>query len=418
MSRSINKNMKLSSMVVKWCNSTIKQQTKKSTVAVVLVVQNAIAARGLPVVYSRNSSGKTLRDRYNKNGVSNRMLAKAVDVLTDLGLITSTLGVWGKGNDDENIPSTFMATQTLLDLFPHSEVEFIRKNYQDTVETTLLRNTDGVLVDYVDSKKTVGMGVVTSGINLINGLYQYEHNGCELSNDGLVRIFNNTFEKGGRYYRSDIQQIKQRDKEGNTLAIQDTRLGLTIDGEPVVECDFGSLHPFLICALHNMDTSRFNGDIYSEMLPENYVAQDRQLFKMALLFMFNSKTRDKALAAVQKEINFNTGVYSFHYATSVIPRIEQMLPEFSDFFYRDDSYGLTLQNIDSHIMEEIMKQFIQRKAPLCPVHDSVVVRARDEGFAVEVMCKAFRKIVGKDNPRFSIKVSRWDGSQSLFQFGL
>ena len=79
MSRSINKNMKLSSMVVKWCNSTLKQQTKKSTVAVVLVVQNAIAAKGLPVVYSRNSSGKTLRDRYNKNCVSNKMLAKAVD---------------------------------------------------------------------------------------------------------------------------------------------------------------------------------------------------------------------------------------------------------------------------------------------------------------------------------------------------
>jgi len=417
MSRGINKNMRLSSMVVKWCNTVMKSQPRKTIVAVVLVAQNAIAAKGLPVTYLRRGEGKTVKSRYNTSGVSNRMLSKAVDTLTKLGLLVSTVGVWGKGNDEENIPSSFMATQTLLDLFPPSEVEFINKTYKQTVETTLLRDGDGVLIDYLDNKYTVSMHTVTSSINTINSLYAYTHQDKNISNDGLVRIFNETFEKGGRYYRSDVQQIKQRDEKGNTLDIQDTRLGLLIDGEPVVECDYGSLHPFLICALHNMDASRFNGDIYSDMLPENYVPADRQLFKLALLFMFNSKTRDSALKAVQKEINFNKGVYSFHYATSVIPRIEQLLPEFSDFFYREDSYGLTLQNIDSRIMEEIMKQFIQKKYPLCPVHDSIVVRAKDEGFAVEAMCKAFRKVVGQENPHFSIKVSRWDGSQSLFKFG-
>lgn len=418
MSRGINKNMSLSSMVVKWCSTNYKSLTRKVVIAVVLVVENAIAANGLPVTYNRKKE-KAVKNRYNKYGVSNSCFAKAVDILSIDGWITSSIGQWCGSNGcvEENVPSSFIATNKLLTAFPKSEVSYINNSYRVTAETTLLKDEEGDLLDYVDSTKTKSMSGVTSTMNTINSLFLYEHNDNLLSNDGVVRIFNQTFDKGGRYYRSDIQQIKQRDNKGNKLGIQDTRLGLRISGEPVVECDFGSLHPFLICALHNMDASRFSGDIYTELLPDNYVEADRQLFKLALLVMFNSKSRDKALQAVQQEINFNRGVYSFHYATSVIPRIESLLPEFVDFFYREDSYGLTLQNIDSCIMEDIMKQFIREKLPLCPVHDSIVVRACDEGFAVDAMCKSFRKIVKKDNPTFSIKVNRWDGSMSLFKFG-
>lgn len=401
-------------MIVEWVRSELGVKGRKRVLAFVVVTENAIAANGMLVSYSRSDS-LTDYGRYNKNNITNNMLKIAVDRLTECGYLQSTVGEY-KQQSETKSPSFFWATQTLLDKFPRSEVEFVCKSYADTVETVLLRDDEKNLVDYIDTRKTDKMNSTTKQINTINGLFVYQHMGREMSNDGLVRIFNQTFDKGGRYYRSDIQQIKQRDDEGNKLDIKETRLGLLIDGEPVVECDYGSLHPFLICALHNMDASRFGGDIYTEMLPDNYVDNDRQLFKMALLFMLNCRSRDKALKAVQQEINFSNGAFSFRYATDVVGRIEQMLPEFVDFFYREDSYGLTLQNIDSNIMEEIMKCFIAAKKPLCPVHDSVVVRACDEGYAVDSMAKAFRKITGVDNPHFSIKVKRWDGSESLFKY--
>ena len=281
------------------------------------------------------------------------MIKKVVDKLTALGYLESIVGN-ASPIEELRSYSMFCATDKLMTVFPESEVEYFKKSYRNSLVTVILKDADGNLVDYKDTRFTNKADRTTKLINSINSVHDFVFKGEYLSNDALVRIFNRTFDKGGRFYRTDVQSIKQRDEKGNKLDIQETRLGLTIDGEHVVECDYGALHPYIICAMNGIDAKRFSGDIYEDLLPVNYVAQDRNLFKKALLIMFNSTKRDKAISAVQKEINFSGGVYSFKSGIDVITMIEEKLPEFEDFFYREDSFGLTLQNIDSRIMDEII----------------------------------------------------------------
>lgn len=425
-SRFINKNITISSGIMKWVRGSYPSLKPKERTAVVVVVENAlsIGKKGC-ITYKRRKEGLE-PERYNVYRLPNQYLAKAVDLLVSSGYVLSTVGEYH--GDEDMTQSTFWPTDLLLYLFPASEVEYIKDQDRKTSTKIALRDNEKNLSDYKDNRKTVNMERQVGITNKINGMFAYAHITGSYVNDRLVRIFNESFDKGGRFYRSDIHQIKQRDKEGNKLSIEQTRLGLKIcekgreeendSWSNVVELDYGALHVILIACMHNMDISRYSGDIYSEMLPDNYIEQDRNLFKIALLIMINSRSRRSAMGAIRDTIN--NGFYSFKNASDVMDRIIDSLPEFEDFFFRSDSYGLTLQNVDSNIMERILKHFSDAGKPCIPVHDSIVVRAEDEEFAFDAMYNSFKdemKKYGCYSPVFSIVIKRWDGSSSRYKCG-
>lgn len=422
MSRGINKNMKMDVKVGRWLDSVVVESklllTKQQRNGCVLVLCNAISGRGCWTTYIRQSQ-KVEPRRYNKHRISNRTTSFAVDVLTTLGYLQSVVGE-AHPNPDKRTPSMFKATEQLLTLFGKDETKKIVSNYISTLETIQLRNDDKQSMDYVENNERRKMRTLVKQLNLLNAEHTFTHNYEVLDNQSIVRVFNHDFDKGGRFYRTDIQAIKQRDNAGVALPTTQTRLGVRIDNKPVIEVDYCCLHPTIICAMYNMDELRLvDYDIYLQCCNDNYVAADRLLFKKAVNIMFNSKSDLSAQGAINDEIHnattSNNGVnpYSWHNGWSVLKRVYEVLPEFKDFFCREDSFGLTLQNIDSRIMEEIVKRFIDARKPMVPVHDSCLVREGDEPFLVGVMEDAFRKITGNEEILITLKIERWNGTKHV-----
>ncbi|MDX9710543.1 MAG: hypothetical protein RBT64_13410, partial [Trichloromonas sp.] len=56
--------------------------------------------------------------------------------------------------------------------------------------------------------------------------------------------------------------------------------------------------------------------------------------------------------------------------------------------------GLTLQNLDSAITEDILISFMREGIPCLPVHDSYIVPARYKDRLYQKMMEAYEKVMG------------------------
>lgn len=421
MGRGLNKNIPSSSMIDGWMKKEMKidglSPTKRRGVAIILL--NAIAGDGEYVTYLRRTA-KVEDKRYNRWRISNTTFKWCVDALAEQGWIESVVGVSSPKEEDQ-CPSLFKATDKLLSLFPESEVVFVKKLYRESLETIVLRDAEKCDVGYRDNMERKQMRSVVKKLNLVNEKHIFKHNGELLNNSSMVRVFNETFTQGGRFYRADAHLIKQRDNEGLSMPAHMKRVGMTIDDCPVVEVDFGCLHPMIVCAKYNLLEERYLAkDFYSTFLNEaTCVGADRQLFKNAVNIMFNATSKRSAEKAIQEEItkakirNNNTYVYSWHTGSSVIDRVFEVMPDMTDFFCTENSFGRTLQHVDSCIAERIIERFVAAEKPIVPVHDSFLVKHTDEVFLCNAMEAAFRHVTGNADILITLKVSRHTGEEKV-----
>jgi len=254
-------------------------------------------------------------------------------------------------------------------------------------------------------------------LNERNKKHKFVHNGNVLDNSGMVRIFQEDWDSGGRWYRCDAHSIKQRDSLKNPLPVEQTRLGILIDNKPVIEVDFKSLHPLLVYAQEGLDVHKYKGDFYQYIMSCSDIElteADRQLIKLGVVIAFNSLDETKAAKALQQEINFNKGVYTFTKGWDVYKLIYDSLHEIQHYFCSTEGTGLHLQCIDSKIVEEVARAFVQLGKPLLPVHDSFVVKAEDENVLINNMCWSFRKVTGNDNIPIGLKIKRYDGTEDSY----
>ena len=100
--------------------------------------------------------------------------------------------------------------------------------------------------------------------------------------NGLYRVFNGSWEQGGRLYGHWVQNVPK----AHRTAIQ-------MDGSPTVECDYPQLHPTLLYALAELP---LDGD------PYEVTGWDRNVAKRALNIIFNALTYHDAIGAVAAAI--------------------------------------------------------------------------------------------------------------------
>lgn len=381
--------------------------------ALFIVLANAVAsASGSGCVrYSRNT-GVSIPRRYNKKGISVKTYIKAVSILENDGWIKNFTAPRNTGRD--KISSRYSVTNQLVSYFSLGDMLEQEKINLGTAETIIIRNKFGELIEYRETTNIAGMRNVVTSLNLVNNNYKVEHLGKVLDAANMVRIFKGTKTKGGRWYRCDIQQIKQRNADGTDLPIEQTRLGVLIDGGHVIEVDFNSLHPLLLCAKNNIMVDGLSTDIYRHILGEyNTNKVDRAVIKDSLLRILNVNTPEAAKGTIQKVLKKFGDATSFMLPSEVYNKIKQALPELYPYFHSKDQ-GLTLQYMDSMIVEEVANVFIEAGKPLLPVHDSFVVKEEDENMLIKAMCQSFRKVTGNDNIPIGLKIKRWDGSQESY----
>jgi DNA-binding ferritin-like protein (Dps family) len=197
----------------------------------------------------------------------------------------------------------------------------------------------------------------------------------------LHRVFNRkSFQYGGRAYGALHQNLPKH-----------MRPFIHINGEKTVEIDYSAYH---IRMLYNKKDIDYTDDPYSVCEgPEM-----RAIYKAVGLISINAK-KNEACGAIRDELKKRKLV-----APQRNERFKTLVRKFRDTHKPIEQYlfsgiGLTLQNIDGHIMNAILIRLMDKGILGLSVYDSVIVAEKHEAFTKEVMAEEYKNIMGF-NPRF------------------
>lgn len=184
----------------------------------------------------------------------------------------------------------------------------------------------------------------------------------------LRRIFNRgSFLFGGRFYGAAWQQMPKV-----------WRNRILIDGEPVVELDYGSLHPRM--AHHLYERVEAPEDCYAGIDAPREIAKKAV---SALINMENGATRPPRWFTVK-----DAGMPWASLFSAIAAELPRIVPHFAT------GVGLQLQRVDSDIAEQVMLHFAERDIPCLGVHDSFIVAERHSADLEATMRQAYRSRVG------------------------
>lgn len=188
----------------------------------------------------------------------------------------------------------------------------------------------------------------------------------------LTRIFKGTWERGGRLYGGSWQNLPQ-----------EARLGLTINGEAVVELDYRAIQPSMLYAQKG-----FPLDFDPYTVPGFDIP--REVGKV----QFNRLVNNSGKAPVKGGLVFDAETQKsfidkdeFHRYIASMKRMHEAI---SDSFYSDTS--LKLQYIDSSLALSVINRCLDDYIVCLPVHDSFIVPSRHHDKLREIMSSAYERV--------------------------
>ncbi len=325
------------------------------------------------VSYSRNRAWYAGRERYEGEGFTYRNVTGLVDHLVAETPWLTGLRARQGAHLTTGLQSTFTATPELMDA-----MSGVRTRYGlPDNGLVVLRNGDGCDVDYRDTQRTDRMRAEVLRINSHLRRQQVQIPGAQVRGDHLVmqgtrgevvvtphdagvrRIFNRgSWTMGGRLY-------------GWWQAVPKSyRSQMLLDGSPVAEPDFESLHAFIVYARAGL---RFEGDAYDV---GGGIHRDHA--KAAFVIGINAETDRAALGALVEKLGCEWG-----YAREVYEAVKARHAPVASSFGADE--GVRLMAIDGRIATRVLLECEARAMPVLPVHDSFVAKASDEAEMGSIM---------------------------------
>lgn len=236
-------------------------------------------------------------------------------------------------------------------------------------ESIILKNADKERVDYHDNPAIRRMRRRVEEMNeairgtLLTGVLPAP----------MVRIFNRTFNRGGRYYALG-GGWQSMSKEARKL--------ITIDGESVVEIDYKTLHPALLYAEAG---AALPEDCYS------IGSWPRALAKLGLLVLVNAPTKAKARYAIAHHKTMSAvavpgSQHALAAADELMDDIKAAHHRIAQYFHSDK--GAELMCLDSAIAETVMHLMLLNGVTVLPIHDSFLVQASKAELLEEAMQRA------------------------------
>lgn len=182
----------------------------------------------------------------------------------------------------------------------------------------------------------------------------------DLNNKFLVRIFNGSFERGGRCFGGFWQTIPS-----------ELRTFVEIDHKQTIEIDYSGMHVRILYAMNGLQCPEDPYDL------KQFSREDQ---KIAMLCMLNASSEDQAALALRRK-----GIRG---AVEMLKVLQERHGRIQEYFYT--GVGLQLMRIESDIAEEVMLRIIDRDGVCLPVHDSFLVDASRETQLREAMEVAFQ----------------------------
>jgi hypothetical protein len=369
-------------------SSVVREWKQKDGEAIGVVITNLVSCyrKNRKLVYSRNTGEKAL----SKKGITTGRIKKAVDYLTKSGYTHNYIGK-AHALEEKRVVSYILPTDLFIEKFCN-DVEAVRiaeLAYQDSYAYIELRDEDKNPVIFRTTERTKKLEEVVRKLNILNDICTIRDGNGDVLNNFYCRVFNIDFSRGGRFYRSDVLRIKNDES---------SRLDITINGNPVVEIDYGNLHFRIAAAREGIDLETVGSDVYSAMLdPEDMSASNRKIIKLAVNIMFNSLNEKKAQGAIQSEINKRKDEnYTLGKASQVMSLIRNAYPQFKDIFCMGDGFGSALQYHDSELAADVLSVMIEKNIPCLPVHDSFIIAREHCGLLSDTMGDCFRSRFGTD----------------------
>ncbi|KQY02934.1 hypothetical protein ASD37_25640 [Mycobacterium sp. Root135] len=356
-------------------------------------MQMAVAASALSIAVEKRRTGGGVHYARAKDayGVPARYrcdpsrswhyTTRSVDILIELGLIDQELGLWCPGA--EGSETVAWAAGDLMTVLG-SLVDMQDQVTHSRPEVIVLRDReDKKRVDYTETVETIAMRREVEYINDALARLQLGDGQGKVHIPPLRRVFNGSFERGGRHYCHG-------DSFQNMPSERRRQLQIAIDGvvHPVVEVDYSNLHVEM--AYRRLRRRIRPGDQYA--IP----GFSRSLVKVAVNTVLNATSRLTGVRAIADELHKNrdlrelsgvgTGTRSqcHKLAERVVAALERKHRRIKALFGSDS--GAEFQRKDSDMAVQIMKEMIRRtgRCPL-PVHDSFLVADSDEQELVRVM---------------------------------
>lgn len=387
-------------------NKPLKRISKAYRDAMSSVVASASHSmnRGYPVRYGRSSADSAA-------------IRECIDYLAAEGLI---LSVKGRANQWQENTSWFVPTG---DFMLELERSKIRIGLAKGTQYLILRNDKKESIPY--KKNTRITQQLSRSVSAYNDTWLTH----VVTLDGnhmvpfCVRMFNESFLYGGRFYRATHMTEPKKNRKR-----------ILIDGEETIEPDFKALHYSLLYAMEGIELT---GDPY---MLEGYGRDGRDTIKLVSLVLLNSENIAAFKRNVTKSgnpaVKATIAAYETEYAdylektrngeaakepykpmehegficgkdehgrpaylpdnikgADVLEAIINRHPLISHYFGAE-KIGLKLQRMDSDIMAACLGALSSMDIPVLPVHDSIRCKVSDLEITARIMSKSYEKITG------------------------
>lgn len=368
---------------------TYKQQLK-------LVVLNCFEAwhehQDLWVGFSRDAGRYCPGTRNAKLFIRYRPLVNCIETLEQHGYIETKIGyhdqATGKGRQ-----SRMRATDKLIQalLFHNFERQMIeRKKDVPVVMRDSDKNQIEIEVNSTLKRKQAKVNRINKFLDeqeitfnptpeAIKGMWQRKITKPNLKRKQLVRIFNESFNEGGRFYRHWCQGLPK-----------EYRRFIRINGHQVTELDYSSIHPYILYAKHGLPMP--DEDMYSVEGMAGGNENQRKICKTILLTIFNVRPDQDPVKAVMSDLHKKGIRTKRNEIVYLIEKLKEKHHSIKKYF--GSGIGRKLQKIDSDIAERIMLELMKQNVPCLPVHDSFVAPAENRDVLRVAMIQEAKAVTG------------------------
>ena len=334
--------------------------------------------------------------------LSARTLGAVIDGLEDLGYVETLPGAFDPPSGTGFL-SQVRPTQMLRDLWKALDASPVEIKPAPGTPLVVLRGKkpprgDGPFIEPIRSEKFMAIEdrvrTYNEYLSKQSISLDFEPKPRGAMDCRVHRVFNDeTAEKqmlsrGGRFYGAFWQSIR------------DDRSRLLINGEPTVELDFGSFHIRMLYHLNGMQCvdAPYEIPAVREFLDEKFASEQRAFVKDLTNRLINSNGHQvRALGTAtgddiegEFEVRLKDGLP----LKVVLDVIRDVHAPVAKSLCR--GLGVTLQNLDSEICDQIHRAMMGHDIPVLSVHDSFIVGRSAEDELRSAMIQFYKSVLATE----------------------
>lgn len=364
-----------------------------------------------------NSTNSQLLYSRNTKSYESRTIKEIADYLESEKLIVNVVG---RANEYQGNASYMIPTSKLILEMKAARIRVMLRKDSPMIEVRA-KKVDGIKgknlsIDRIKKRCKTEYEKCFAGVRAYNELWLNHE--ATLGDKYLIpfctRIFNQSLEFGGRFY-----------KASHLIIPKEHRRLILIDNQPTTEPDFKSQHYSLLYAMKGIELDPVKNDPY---IIKGY---SRTTAKIASLVLLNSEniagfkasvtksgspanklTMDQYKAAYELWLKrtsqgleyeqprkpkiakgFIFGMPDFIQGEDLYKSITERHSAIADLFGTDNIGGI-LQKLDSSIMARALSELAKKEIPGLPVHDSIRCKMEDERVVIEEMKAAYHSKIG------------------------